>query len=244
MRLVHGNFGDMAEIARKAGVVPLDGVLLDLGLSSIQLDDPNRGFSFRFDSPIDMRFDPTRGRSAGDLVNKLPARDLADLIWRYGEESRSRRIASAIERERARAPIESAAQLAKVVERAIGGRRGADTHPATRTFQALRIAVNDELNVLERALCDAVDLLAPGGRLAVISFHSLEDRIVKQFIQRESASCICPPEQPVCTCEHMPRLRALSRAVKPSADEIARNPRSRSAILRVAERLSVNAEEV
>jgi 16S rRNA (cytosine1402-N4)-methyltransferase len=240
LRLVHGNFGDMAQIARDAGVVPLDGLLLDLGLSSFQLDDPSRGFSFRFDGPIDMRFDPTRGRSAGDLVNELPVRDLADVIWRYGEEPRSRRIAGAIERERARAPIESAAHLAAVVERAVGGRRGSDTHPATRTFQALRIAVNDELSVLERALGDAVDLLAPGGRLAVIAFHSLEDRIVKQFVQRESATCICPPEQPVCTCGHVPRLRALSRAVKPSADEIARNPRSRSAVLRVAERIVGN----
>ena len=238
LRLVHGNFGDMTRIAQDAGAGPFDGILLDLGLSAFQLDDPTRGFSFRFDGPIDMRFDPTRGESAGVLVNSLPAKDLADIIWRYGEESRSRRIAAAIERERAHAPIESAAQLAAVVERAVGGRRGADTHPATRTFQALRISVNDELGVLERALRDAVELLAPGGRLAVIAFHSLEDRIVKQFIQRESATCICPPEQPVCTCGHQPRLRPLTRAVKPSTEEMARNPRSRSAVLRVAERLS------
>ena len=240
LTFVHGNFGDVARIATDAGAAPLDGILLDLGLSSFQLDDPDRGFSFRFDGPIDMRFDPTRGESAGVLVNSLPAKDLADIIWRYGEEPRSRRIAAAIERERARAPIDTAARLASVVARSVGGRRGGDTHPATRTFQALRIAVNDELAVLELALRDAVDLLAPGGRLVVIAFHSLEDRIVKQFFQRESATCICPPEQPVCTCGQVPRLKAITRAVKPGADEIARNARSRSAVLRVAERLAGN----
>jgi 16S rRNA (cytosine1402-N4)-methyltransferase len=147
LRLVHGNFADLANIARVEELVPLDGVLLDLGLSSFQLDDPERGFSFRFVGPIDMRFDPTRGTPAGDLVNNLPAPQLANLIWRYGEESRSRRIASAIERERERAPIQSTRQLAAIVERAVGGRRGSETHPATRTFQALRIAVNDELKL-------------------------------------------------------------------------------------------------
>jgi 16S rRNA (cytosine1402-N4)-methyltransferase len=238
LRFVHGNFECLATIARDAGFVPLDGVLLDLGLSSFQLDDPERGFSFRFDAPIDMRFDPTHGSPASDLVNNLPAADLADIIWRYGDEQRSRRIASAIERERDRAPLSSTSQLATVIERAVGGRRGSETHPATRTFQALRIAVNDELSVLERALDSAVDVLAPGGRLVVISFHSLEDRIVKRFIQRESATCICPPEQPVCTCNHVPRLRSLTRGVKPGRDEVARNPRSRSAVLRAAERLA------
>jgi 16S rRNA (cytosine1402-N4)-methyltransferase len=237
LKLVHGNFKDLSAIARGAGFAPLDGVLLDLGLSSFQIDDRGRGFSFRHDGPIDMRFDPTRGVPASELVNQLPTSELANLIWRYGEEPRSRRIAAAIERERERAPLDSTGRLAAVVERAVGGRRGSDTHPATRTFQALRIAVNDELAVLGRALADALDVLAPGGRLVVISFHSLEDRIVKQFIQRESATCICPPEQPVCTCNHKPRLRPLSRAVKPGADEVERNPRSRSAVLRAAERL-------
>jgi 16S rRNA (cytosine1402-N4)-methyltransferase len=237
LRFVHGNFVDLAPIARDAGLVPLDGILLDLGLSSFQLDDPERGFSFRFDGPIDMRFDPTRGHPAGELVNNLPVRELANLIWRYGDESRSRRIAAAIERERERAPIETTGRLAAIVEQAVGGRRGADTHPATRTFQALRIAVNDELTVLDRALGDALDVLAPGGRLAVIAFHSLEDRIVKQFMQRESVSCICPPEQPVCTCNHQPRLKIVRRAVRPGPDEVRRNLRSRSAVFRVAERL-------
>jgi 16S rRNA (cytosine1402-N4)-methyltransferase len=242
LHLVQGNFVELARIAREEAMAPLDGILLDLGLSSFQLDDPERGFSFRFDGPIDMRFDPTRGTSAGDLVNNLPADELANLIWRYGEEPRSRRIAGAIVRERDRTPIETTGRLAAIVERAVGGRRGSDTHPATRTFQALRIAVNDELTVLDRALGDALDVLAPGGRLAVIAFHSLEDRIVKQFIQRESASCICPPEQPICTCDHVPSLRSIWRAKRPSPDEIHRNPRSRSAVLRVAERLEDRAK--
>ncbi len=238
LRVVHANFASLAETARRAGMAPLDGVLLDLGLSSFQLDSPERGFAFRFDGPLDMRFDPTTGRPAADLVNLLSERELADLLFAFGEESRSRRIARAIGRERAHSPIDSTRRLAQIVSDAVGGRRGAETHPATRTFQALRIATNQEFEALRQALEDAVDVLAPGGRLAVISFHSLEDRIVKQFIQRESANCICPPEQPVCTCEHRARLKKIDgRPTRPGAAEIAANPRSRSAILRVAERL-------
>jgi 16S rRNA (cytosine1402-N4)-methyltransferase len=237
LHLVHGNFVDLVHIAGESGFAPVQGILMDLGLSSFQLDDPDRGFAFRFDGPIDMRFDQSRGTPAGDLVNTQDVVVLADILWRYGDETRSRRIAAAIVREREESPILTTGRLAKIVERAVGGRKGSDTHPATRTFQALRIAVNNELSVLERTLAGAVELLSPGGRLAVISFHSLEDRIVKQFIQRESVSCVCPPEQPVCTCNHQPRLRALTRAVKPSSGEITWNPRSRSAVLRVAERL-------
>lgn len=238
-RFVPGNFRDLAAIARAEGVVPLDGVLLDLGLSSFQLDSPERGFAFRFDGPLDMRFDPTRGVPASELVNSLPEAELADLIWRYGEEQGSRRIARAVVQERARSPIESTALLAALVERALGGRRGRDTHPATRTFQALRIATNDELRVLESAMQGAVDILAPGGRLVVIAFHSLEDRVVKRFIEHESASCICPPQLPVCVCNHVPRLQKVTRrAVRPNVDEAAANPRARSAVLRVAERLA------
>jgi 16S rRNA (cytosine1402-N4)-methyltransferase len=234
--LVHGSFASLHEAAEAAGMLPLDGVLLDLGFSSYQIDDPDRGFSLRLDGPLDMRFDTTGGPSAADLVDELDEQSLADLIWRYGEDRNSRRIAAAIVRARMHHRIETTAQLAAIVGRASGGARG-KIHPATRTFQALRIAVNDELQTLSTALDAAVASLAPGGRLAVISFHSLEDRIVKQFIARESAICICPPEQPVCTCQTVPKLKPIGKPVKPSDEEIERNSRSRSAIMRVAERL-------
>jgi 16S rRNA (cytosine1402-N4)-methyltransferase len=235
---VRANFADLAAVAREQGVTPLDGVLLDLGLSSFQLDTPERGFAFRHEGPLDMRFDPERGVPASHLVNTLPERELADLIWRYGEEQGSRRIARAIVREREDAPIATTTRLAEIVARAVGGRRGREIHPATRTFQALRIATNDELTSLEAALSGAVDVLAPGGRLAVIAFHSLEDRIVKRFIERETADCICPPGTPLCICGHQPRLRKVTRrVVRPDAAEMVANPRARSAVLRVAERV-------
>lgn len=243
LRLVQANFARLAEVAQESGLAPLDGVLLDLGLSSFQLAAPERGFAFRLRGPLDMRFDPTRGEPAATLVNALPEDELASLIWRYGEEPKARRIAAAIVNERAREPIMTTTRLAEVVSKAVGGRRGGKIHPATKTFQALRIATNDELGALERALDGAVEVLAPGGRLAVISFHSLEDRIVKRFIQHESATCICPPEQPVCTCDHQPRLRPVGRAIRPSPEEIDVNPRSRSAVMRVAERLPVDEGE-
>jgi 16S rRNA (cytosine1402-N4)-methyltransferase len=241
LRVVHSNFAELGDVAGREGMLPLDGVLLDLGLSSFQLDAAERGFAFRFDGPLDMRFDPTRGVPAAELVNDLPVDALADLIWRYGEEPRSRRIAAAIVRARVKAPIATTARLAALVSDALGGRRrvssGRDTHPATRTFQALRIAVNDELAALESALAAAVDALVPGGCLVVIAFHSLEDRIVKRFIAREAATCVCPPGLPVCVCGHRPRLRKLTGAVKPGPAEVAANPRARSAVLRAAERL-------
>lgn len=236
-RLVQANFADLATIARDQAAVPLDGVLLDLGLSSFQLDTAERGFAFRFDGPLDMRFDRSTGQPASELVNTLPPEELMQILWRYGEEPRARRIVQTIERERRSAPIETTSRLAEIVSDAVGGRRGSDTHPATRTFQALRIATNGELAALEQGLAGAVSVLAPGGRLVIISFHSLEDRLVKQFIRQESATCLCPPEQPVCTCQHRPRLRPVGKAIKPSPDESAHNPRARSAILRVAERL-------
>lgn len=238
LRLAHANFAELGDVAAREKVLPLDGVLLDLGLSSFQLDQAERGFAFLLEGPLDMRFDRSRGSSAADLVNSLPAEALADLLFRYGEEPKSRRIAAAIVRERERTPITTTTKLAEVVSAAVGGRRGADTHPATRTFQALRIAVNGELEVLEAALEAAIRSLAPGGRLAVIAFHSLEDRIVKRFVAREVAACVCPPGLPVCVCGHTPRLRKVSgRAIRPAAPEVAANPRSRSAVLRVAERL-------
>jgi 16S rRNA (cytosine1402-N4)-methyltransferase len=237
--VARANFADLAAVARDEGVAPLDGILLDLGLSSFQLDAPERGFAFRFEGPLDMRFDPERGSPATELVNTLPERELADLIWRLGEEPASRRIARAIVREREEHPIETTGRLAEIVSRAAGGRRRRDTHPATRTFLALRIATNQELPALETALAGALEVLAPGGRLAVIDFHSLEDRLVKRFIERESAACVCPPGLPVCICGHTPRLRKVTRrAIRPGAAEMAANPRARSAVLRVAERLA------
>lgn len=235
---VHGNFRNLATIAREREIPPVNGMVFDLGLSSFQLDQAERGFAFRFDGPLDMRFDNTTGISAADLVNSAPAEELAEIFWRFGEEKQSRRIARSIVDRRASRSFESTADLAGVIENAVGGRRGRSIHPATRSFQALRIAVNEELSALEDVLEAATVLLAPGGRLAVISFHSLEDRIVKQFIARESATCICPPDVPVCVCHHSPRLMRIGKPIKPSAQEQAINTRSRSAIMRVAERLA------
>lgn len=240
---VQANFAALADIAREHHFTRVDGVLLDLGVSSFQLDQAERGFAFSHDGPLDMRFDPDRGSPASDLVNEMPERELADLIWKLGEEPGSRRIARAIVCARKGAPIDSTAHLADVVQRALGGRQGRPTHPATRTFQALRIATNDELGSLDSALNGAVEILAPGGRLVVIAFHSLEDRLVKRFIEREQATCICPPAIPACVCHHQPRLRKITkRALKPSADEIAANPRARSAVMRVAEKLGDDSE--
>ena len=242
LRVVHANFASLDEVVRDAGVGLVDGVLFDLGLSSFQLDDAGRGFSFRFGGPIDMRLDPSEGAPVAEMVNTLPEDELANIIYEFGEEPKSRRIARAIVRERERAPITRTDVLADIVASAVGGRRGADTHPATRTFQALRIARNRELSALTDGLNAALGALAPGGRLVSIAFHSLEDRIVKQFIATESAACICPPELPVCICDQQPRLRKVTgRAVKPGADEIAANPRARSAVLRAAERLPLES---
>ncbi|MCL6430320.1 MAG: 16S rRNA (cytosine(1402)-N(4))-methyltransferase RsmH [Anaerolineae bacterium] len=229
-----GSFDNLADIAAGAGFRAVDGILADLGLSSRQLADARRGFSFQVEGPLDMRLDPAgQATTAADLVNTLPESELADLIYRYGEEHRARAIARAIVRQR---PLRTTVELAELVERT-AGRRGR-IHPATRVFMALRIAVNDELGALERMLPQAVDLLAAGGRLAVISFHSLEDRIVKTYMRREASGCICPPASPVCRCGHKPRLRLITRRpIGPSPEEQARNPRSRSARLRVAERL-------
>jgi 16S rRNA (cytosine1402-N4)-methyltransferase len=239
--LRQANFEDLASVAPAAGFARVDGILLDLGLSSNQLADDARGFSFRSSGPLDMRFDPARGRPASDLIAGEDARSLAAIFRNYGEERFADRIARTIVRERDRRPIESAAQLADLVERAVprAGRAARRIHPATRVFQALRIAVNRELEVLPRALAAAVELLRPGGRLVVISYHSLEDRIVKRFIAAERRGCVCPPELPVCVCGRAPRLRPVGRSPeRPTSEEIAANPRARSARLRVAERLA------
>jgi 16S rRNA (cytosine1402-N4)-methyltransferase len=235
----HSNFRRISEVARAHGFDEVEGVLFDLGLSSFQLDERDRGFSFHSETRLDMRFDSeSAGESAWDIVNLRPQEEIADIIFQFGEERRSRRIASAIVRRRSESPIETNADLADVVERAVGGRRGARTHPATKTFQALRIAVNQELESLGTALEAARALLVPGGRLAVISFHSLEDRIVKQFFALEARDCVCPPHFPVCVCDHKSSLRLVTRRpIAPSQEEMERNPRSRSARLRIAERI-------
>ncbi len=234
--LVHSSFVHLAKVARANRYVPVDGILFDLGFTSLQLADPKRGFAFMTDGPLDMRLDPTSdGSTAADLVNHLSPEELAALLYRYGEEKQARRIAQAIVDRR---PLGTTRELAAVVEQAVGRGRRQRIHPATRTFQALRIAVNDELAVLEAALPQAVELLASGGRLAVISFHSLEDRLVKRFLRRESRDCICPPEAPACMCDHQATVRLITRKpIRPTAEEVESNPRSRSARLRVAERI-------
>lgn len=237
VRFTNASFADMERVVSDQGFDAVDGVLLDLGISSLQLDDPERGFSFLREGPLDMRLDPEAPLSAGDLIAAAGESELADILFSYGEERRSRRIAAAIVRARASEPITTTTRLAELVEQTIGRAPGARIHPATRTFQALRIAVNDELGELERGLEAALRILRPGARLVVISFHSLEDRIVKQFIAREVKGCVCPPEQPVCTCGRQPTLKAIGRATRPGHAEVERNPRARSATMRVAERL-------
>ena len=234
--LVHASYLHLLEEMERLGWQSVDGIVFDLGLSSMQLDTPQRGFSFQSQGPLDMRFDPTQPLDAAELVNNLPENDLADLIWRYGEERGSRRIAAAIVRSR---PVTTTQQLAEIVSKAMGGQRSR-IHPATRTFQALRIAVNQELQAVESVLPLAVKALSPGGRVAIIAFHSMEDRLVKQFFRRESRDCICPPDQPVCVCGHKATLREITRhPIMPTEEETLTNPRARSARLRVAEKLQM-----
>lgn len=231
--LKKASYTRLLEEAALLGWEKVDGILLDLGASSMQFDTPERGFSFLSDGPLDMRFDPDAPLTAAEIVNAWPEEELADILYRYGEEPAARRIARAIVRAR---PLHGTRDLAALIERSLG-RRGPH-HPATRTFQALRIAVNGELDALAQALPQAIQALAPGGRLAVIAFHSLEDRLVKEYFRRESRDCLCPPRQPLCTCGHKASLKEVNRRpVVPTEDEIERNPRARSARLRVAEKI-------
>lgn len=236
--LLQASYTTLQQRLQELGWEQVEGVLLDLGVSSMQLDTPGRGFSFLNEGPLDMRFSPLAKTQAADLVNTLSEAELARLIYRYGEEPQARAIARAIVAAR---PLNTTIELAELIRRVVGpqsGRRSATTHPATRTFQALRIAVNQELQALEQVLPQALQALAPGGRLVVIAFHSLEDRIVKQFFRRESQDCLCPPRQPICTCGHRAQLREISRRIaRPTTEEVAENPRARSARLRVAEKL-------
>ncbi len=255
--LKRGNFAELTRIVREVGLASVQGVVLDLGFSSDQMDNPERGFSFSVDGPLDMRLDQTQPVSAADLVNSASEQELADIFWRYGEETRSRQIARRIVRERAKVAITRTAQLAALAAAGAPYKPGA-IHPATKTFQALRIAVNSELEQLETVLPQIVDVLSmhkgeeedsrsgmssadgegrsAGGRMVIISFHSLEDRLVKEFMRREATDCICPPRVPVCVCGHKARLRLLtSKPVVPTPQEVAANPRARSAKLRAAE---------
>jgi 16S rRNA (cytosine1402-N4)-methyltransferase len=234
--IANGRFADMEKIAIAQEFVAVDGILLDLGISTFQLETAERGFSFQDDGPLDMRFDPSQATSAAEIVNHWPEEDLASLIYRFGDEHRSRQIARSIVRHR---PIESTRALASVVENAVGGRRGNRIHPATKTFQALRIAVNQELEQLEAVLPQCVRLLKPGGRLAVIAFHSLEDRLVKQWMAAEASEWIHDARHPLGGVAHQATIRLVTRkALVPADEEMGRNPRSRSARLRVAERLA------
>jgi len=233
-RLLRGDFGVVLPQLAANGV-RADAILLDLGVSSMQVDQPERGFSYAVDAPLDMRMDPSATYSARELVNEGDERELADIFKRYGEERYARQIARAIVTRRHEQPFERTGDLVEVIKAAIPApARFGEGHPAKRVFQALRIEVNDELDAVERALPAALEMLRPGGRLAVISFHSLEDRIVKQFLRKQEQGCTCPPDFPICICGSEPTMRATPRrAVRPSAAEVARNPRAQSARLRV-----------
>jgi 16S rRNA (cytosine1402-N4)-methyltransferase len=235
------DFRELGDVAPAAGFAAVDGCLFDLGLSSYQLADTDRGFGFRAGGPLDMRFDQSRGVPASELLATLDERELTALFRRYGEEPFAPRIARAIVAARSVAPVDTAERLAGVIAAAVPGspRGRRRVHPATRVFQALRIAVNGEMDALPAALSSAVELLRPGGRLVVLSYHSLEDRIVKRFFAAERRGCTCPPEIPVCVCGRKPRLRLVTHpSVTPGPSEIAANPRARSARLRAAERLA------
>jgi 16S rRNA (cytosine1402-N4)-methyltransferase len=234
--IVQGRFSELGSISAQNGVADADLVLFDFGLSSNQIDDPERGFSFRAEGPLDMRMDPRSGVSAANLVNEYEAGEIERILREYGEERWARRIVQFIV---ARRPLRTTRDLAQAVEAAIPRKAWPrDINVSTRTFQGLRIAVNDELGEIEEGLRAALSILKPGGRMATISFHSLEDRLVKSFFNVESKDCICPPQQPVCTCGHRATLRIVTRRpVRPSEEEVAVNPRARSARLRVAEKI-------
>ena len=233
-QVIQASYLEAPQVLQAQGWDGADGILMDLGVSSMQFDQAERGFSFRFDAPLDMRFDPNQGKSAADLVNGLSEGDLAQILWMYGEEKFSRRIARAIVQAR---PLHTTFELADIVRKAVGKTREQQDQ-ATRAFQALRIAVNDELNVISQAVPSLIELLKTNGRIAIISFHSLEDRIIKNVLRQASTDCICPPEKLICDCGHKASVKVLTRRpITATEDELQTNPRSRSAKLRVAEKL-------
>jgi 16S rRNA (cytosine1402-N4)-methyltransferase len=232
--LVNENFRYLENICDRHAFRPVNGIIFDLGMSSLQLEESGRGFSFQQDAPLDMRFSPRQSLTAADIVNTYSEHELTEIIRRYGEDYRGRQIARRIVERR---PLRTTLELSRVVQEAVGGARGR-INPATKTFQALRIVVNEELESLQLALGQALNLLGSGGRVVVISFHSLEDRLVKEFFRRESQGCLCPPSVPVCVCGHKPKLKIVTKkAVQSSPGEIQANPRSRSAKMRVAEKI-------
>ncbi|MEE2885232.1 MAG: 16S rRNA (cytosine(1402)-N(4))-methyltransferase RsmH [Chloroflexota bacterium] len=235
VKFAHGNFSELVSIATDQGFLYADGILFDLGFSSLQIETSTRGFSINRNARLDMRFDPNQGMTAHEIINSYEEQRLSRLIYSFGEERSARKIAHSIVASR---PINTTTELADVVLRAVGRRPKSKIHPATKTFQAIRIAVNQELENLKSALDAAVRVLAVAGRLAIISYHSLEDRIVKQFFKLESTECICPPVIPSCICNHTARLSLIKRKLtRPSATELNDNPRSRSARLRLAEKI-------
>ena len=232
--LHHRTFDQAGDVLAGLGIAELDGMLLDLGVSSHQLDTPERGFSFRYDAPLDMRMNPTIGETAADILNQREAEELSRIFFQYGEERYARRIARRIVERRQQQPLTRTGELAELIRDVIpGGHRPSRIHPATRVFQALRIQVNQELEQVETGVARAIDLLGAGGRLVVISFHSLEDRIVKTLFREQAKGCICPPKLPICRCNHQPKVKILTRkGVRATPAEIERNARSRSAVLR------------
>ena len=235
---MHCDYRQIKSVLQERKIESVTGVLADLGVSSFQFDEPERGFSFKSDSPLDMRMDRSQRETAADLVNELSESELADVIYEFGEERAARRIARLIVAERAKGAIKTTAQLANLVVRAVHQKGHWRIHPATKTFQALRIAVNRELDELDQFVADAIEVLKPGGRLAIITFHSLEDRIIKQAFRFQSGHCVCPPSQPVCQCGTAKRVNVLTRkAIQPTDAEIAVNPRARSAKLRACQKL-------
>lgn len=235
---MHCDYRQIKSVLQERKIESVAGVLADLGVSSFQFDEPERGFSFKSDSPLDMRMDRSQRETAADLVNELSESELADVIYEFGEERAARRIARLIVAERAKGAIKTTAQLANLVVRAVHQKGHWRIHPATKTFQALRIAVNRELDELDQFVADAIEVLKPGGRLAIITFHSLEDRIIKQAFRFQSGHCVCPPSQPVCQCGTAKRVNVLTRkAIQPTDAEIAVNPRARSAKLRACQKL-------
>ena len=235
IKFVQGNFSKLSEILKNLGIEKVDAILLDLGLSSPHIDEADRGFSYIEDGPLDMRMNPESSVTAAEIVNTYKERELANLIYKYGEEKHSRKIANIIVKERERKKFTTTRELATVLEREIKNKH---KHPALLTFQALRIAVNDELDVLISVLKESVELLSSGGCLAVISYHSLEDRIVKQFIREQARVCICPKELPLCSCNNKPKFKIITKKpIVPSEEEVKSNNRSRSAKLRIAERI-------